>query len=67
MPVDAARHARDVWRACTQVRGTVRAYVDAFRWALLHVIGAMYNGRYMRGSTGHEEAMDVQDTCAVHV
>ena len=30
-PVDAARHARDVWRACTQGRGTVRAYVDDFR------------------------------------
>ena len=34
---------------------------------MLHVIGAMYDGRYMRGSTGHEEAMHVRDTCAVHV
>ena len=24
-------------RACTQGRGTVCAYVDAFRWALLHI------------------------------
>ena len=37
MPIDAARHGRDVWRACTQGRGTVRAYADAFRQALLHV------------------------------
>ena len=37
MPIDAARCARDVWRACTQGRGTVHAYVDAFRRALLHV------------------------------
>ena len=40
MPVNAARRARDVWWACTQVRGTVRAYVNAFRWALLHVRNA---------------------------
>ena len=40
MPVDAARHAHDVWRACTQGRSTVHAYVDAFRRALLHVHNA---------------------------
>ena len=40
MPIDAARHAHDVWRACSQGRGTVRAYVDAFRWALLQVCDA---------------------------
>ena len=26
-----------MWQACTQGRGTVRTYVDAFRRALLHV------------------------------
>ena len=37
MSVDAARRAHDVWWACTQGRGAVHAYVDAFRRALLHV------------------------------
>ena len=35
--------------------------------AMLHVISAMYDKRYTCGSTGHEEAMHVQDICVVHV
>ena len=29
---------------------------------ILHVINMMYDGRYMHGSTGHEEVMHIQDT-----
>ena len=37
MPVDAAHQARDQWAQCTQGKGTVRAYIDRFHRALLHV------------------------------
>ena len=41
MPIDAAHRARDKWAQCTQGKGTVRAYIDRFRWALLHVQDAV--------------------------
>ena len=37
MPVDAAHQARDQWAQCTKGKGTVRACIDRFRWALLHI------------------------------
>ena len=54
------------------IAATTTVFGDA-DWAVrlaapvLHLISAMYDGRYMHGSTGHEEAMYIRDTCAVHV
>ena len=39
-PVDAARRARDRWAACTQGKGSIRAYMDSFRRCLLSVTDA---------------------------
>ena len=40
-PIDSASRTGDQWAQCTQGKGTVRAYIDRFHWALLHVQDAV--------------------------
>ena len=41
MPIYAVRQARDQLAQCTQGKFTVRAYIDRYHWALLHIQDAV--------------------------